>query len=76
MPIYYFEEVKRIASKSGICTVCGKQATLSEKFTQTINPFNKNEKGLQKTRDEIVSELVLEMAEWRALPVIHRKCKL
>lgn len=33
-------------------------------FTQTINPWNVNEKGDQKSRKEIYEELKQEAAEW------------
>jgi len=75
MPTYIFEEVKLYGSKSGKCSVCGKACTRSQKFSQTLNPFNKNEKGEIKTRQEIKEELCGELNEWRSKPPIHSRCE-
>lgn len=75
MPTYIFEEVKLYGSKSGKCSVCGKACTRSQKFSQTLNPFNKNEKGEIKTWQEIKEELCGELNEWRSKPPIHSRCE-
>ena len=75
MPTYIFEEVKLYGSKSGKCSVCGKACTRSQKFSQTINPFNKNKMGEAKTRQEIKAELLEELTLWRSKPPIHSRCE-
>ncbi len=75
MPTYVFEEVKLYGSKSGKCSVCKKPCNRSQKFAQTLNPFNKNKDGEVKTRQEIVTELQAELAEWRGKPPIHSRCE-
>lgn len=75
MPTYIFEEIKLYGSKSGKCSVCGKSCTRSQKFSQTLNPFNKNKNGDVKTRQEIRAELQAELTDWRGKPPIHSRCE-
>ena len=75
MPTYVCEEVKLYGSKSGKCSVCGKACTRSQKFSQTLNPFNKNKKGEVKTWQEIKEELRVELNNWRSKPPIHSRCE-
>lgn len=42
----------------------GKRRQETKKFSQTINPFNKNPDGSVKTRFQIQQELVNERADW------------
>ena len=69
-----YEPVKRSKSKTFICTVCGKRGRKSKTFQQTINPFNKNTVGEQKTVREIESELLSAAERWTPEPV-HDKCR-
>lgn len=69
-----FDEVSYRATKSGVCS-CGKRASRSEKFWQTLNPFNKNATGSPKTRDEILNELKESAQAWRNAPVRHARCE-
>lgn len=75
MPIYVFEEVKLYGRKSGKCSVCGKTCVRIQKFSQTLNPFNKNKKGEVKTWQEIKTELQDQLVEWRSKPPIHSRCE-
>lgn len=59
-----FNEVKHYARKSGNCPTCGKPVTRSRVFMQTLNPYNRNEEGRVKSRDEIRAELRVEAEEW------------
>lgn len=70
-----FNEVAVNPSKSGICPVCGKKATRSAKFFQTLNPFNTNDDGSVKTRAQIYDELAIKVAEWKTKPTFHAKCE-
>ena len=46
-----------------------------KKFWQTINPFNLNEAGTPKGRQEILEELKAEAAQWKAeVAKTHRNC--
>ena len=61
-----FNEIKDSIKVSGVCEECGKKRTRTISDFHTVNPFNKNEKGLPKTAFEIREELrksVLEKAE-------------
>lgn len=44
----------------------GKKRQQTRKFFQTINPFNTNEDGTQKTRDQIMAEIKAERDAWLA----------
>jgi len=44
----------------------GRARQESKKFFQTVNPFNKNAQGQQKTIKEITAELVKEREAWLA----------
>jgi hypothetical protein len=69
-----FEEVSLATSKTSKCPVCGKRATLKKKFWQTINPFNKDENGNQKTREQIWDENRKLSEIWKKEPAVHQKC--
>lgn len=70
-----FQEVVLAFRKSGVCPGCGGKATRTKKFSQTLNPFNKNSKGAVKTEAEIKGELVSAGHKWRMEPVYHVKCE-
>lgn len=42
----------------------GKKRQQTRTFMQTANPFNKNAKGLVKSRDEILVEIRAECEAW------------
>ncbi len=60
MTHHKFQEVSLIAYAK---TADGKRR--QKKFWQTLNPFNKNSKGLAKTREEILQELQVEAENWK-----------
>ena len=70
-----FNEVGQRVTASGICEVCGKRFTVSNYIYQTVNPFNKNEKGFQKSREEIEFENKRASEEWKSKQNRHQKCK-
>lgn len=70
-----FQEVAIRSSKSGCCPRCDKRASRSEKFWQTINPFNKTADGRVKGRNDIYAELMIKRDAWAQEPVYHAKCE-
>ena len=60
----YFDEVAVIAIK--YWTENGRKRKKTKKFSQTINPFNKNAAGLPKSRAEIITEIMAERRAWLA----------
>ena len=68
-----FDEVYVRASKSGKCA-CGKRRVRSQKFSQTINPFNKMHDGRIKRRNDIIAELQAEIRAWRREPIACNAC--
>lgn len=55
--------------KSGKCPKCGKKATRTKDFTQSINPWNK------KTLEQIYEEEKPKMEAWEKTPTYHKKCE-
>jgi len=70
-----FDEIPYYAEKVGRCEACGRSASRTKRFFQTLNPFNKNEQGLPKTQEEILNELRLEAEAWEKEPIFHAKCE-
>ena len=70
-----FEKVGRKISKSGPCAKCGKRAKRTEEFFQTINPWNKNNDGMIKSRNEINDELRDNINAWVISPIYHQRCE-
>ncbi len=75
MPRYTFAEVAIKPSKTGICPGCGKKASRSKKFFQTLNPFNRRVNGTPNSRAEILGEIEAQAREWRSEPTYHQKCE-
>lgn len=72
---HIYEPVSAKVSKSGLCTVCGRKATRTKTFTNTVNPFNKNEDGTVRTRAEVWANVRRLAEEWKSLPVTHGGCE-
>jgi hypothetical protein len=70
-----FPVVEVKPSKSGVCPVCSKKVSRKGSFFQTLNPFNTNTDGSQKTRQQILAELDVKVAAWKLEPVFHVKCE-
>lgn len=69
-----FQKVELTGRWSGKCPVCGKHATRTKKFFQTISPFNKLN-GFVKTEGQIKVELVSQIHEWAKSNPGHAKCE-
>ena len=62
--------------RSGTCTVCGKKGRKRSKtFSQTLNPYNKNEDGSIRTEEDIRHALSVEAHAWQNLPMICATCE-
>jgi hypothetical protein len=66
-----FNEVSLKGVKRWVDPVTGKNRQETRKFWQTVNPFNKNDKGEVKSSGEIMAELKRECDEWLAVPPAH-----
>lgn len=75
MATYRFEEVKLSGTKRFVCSSCGKRRSLGKTFSQTINPVNKNSRGVPKSRKEIMSALVLERESWLNIEELCAGCR-
>lgn len=71
----HFQEVIKVKVRSGKCEVCGKRVQQKKKFSQTLNPFNKNSVGAVKSKAEILQELSVLSDAWLVSPLVHDKCK-
>ena len=67
--IQNYEKVGFVERKNGVCPKCGKRATRSKEFYQTINPWN------QKTEAQILKEETLKAKEWLEKSTWHQKCE-
>lgn len=70
-----YKEIGITFYKIGKCSICGKSMKRQKRFTQTINPFNKNKNGYIKSSDEIYAEVRIEGEKWKKEPMIHDMCK-
>lgn len=60
-----FPPVKHHVRRAGKCPVCHRIAVRQRTFYQTVNPYNRNARGLVKTHSEIHAELVVEADGWK-----------
>jgi hypothetical protein len=69
-----FEVVELKGQKQGTCSACGRRRQRTERFSQTVNPFNKNKAGQVKSREEIYEEVHAEWLAWMEKPFRCREC--
>jgi hypothetical protein len=70
-----FEVVELKGRKQGACSECGCRRQRTERFYQTVNPFNRNKVGAPKTYDEIYEEIHAEWLAWMEQPFRCRECE-
>lgn len=70
-----FQEVRLYGSKTVECeSGCGRKLRRSKKFYQTLNPFNKTNGGLVKSRSDILAELRTEITAWKSQTEVCSHC--
>lgn len=69
MPVVRFESVNLTGFKQGKCADCDKRTKRTKRFTQTINPYNRNPDGSVKTRDQVYESVRSEIDRWKALVI-------
>jgi len=57
MTITNFEPIGAKKTLNFTCSDCGKKKQRVIKEKQTVNPFNKNEKGIIKTEEEVIKSV-------------------
>jgi hypothetical protein len=72
---YTFRAYGVSGKKSGKCPHCGKRATRSERFEQTLNPFNRAADGFPKSEAHIIRECEIKRDAWLTLPTYHANCE-
>lgn len=70
-----FPVVKLSIQARSPCGKCGVMCSRTKKFWQTLNPFNKNDDGSVKTREQITDELRVQAAAYRTQTIYHAKCE-
>lgn len=71
-----FNEVAIHGQKAVKCAGgCKRVLRRSQKFWQTLSPFNKNASGALKTREEIYDELMRERRTWLKQPETCKHCQ-
>jgi hypothetical protein len=68
-----FEEVGFKLKKTGKCPICDKRMVRTERFFQTLNPWNMLD-GRPKTREEILEQERTKGAAWKNTPLQHEDC--
>ena len=74
MGTVYFDEISTFRFRREPCSRCGNARQRTEKFHQTINPYNRNVQGVPKSRAEIYDEITKEADAWYAAPFVCRGC--
>ena len=69
-----YEPIRRTASKSVPCPICGKKVKRQRTFKMTLNPFNKNPDGTVRDRSDIWAALGEQVKEWSAKAEAHPRC--
>ena len=65
MTRHTFQEIVVRAERSGKCDVCGKRWKKVRRFAHTVNPFNRNADGSQKTPREVFADASAEAKAWQ-----------
>jgi hypothetical protein len=74
MPITTYERLERRVEKTVPCRVCGKKIKRATTLGQTLSPFNTNDNGTRKSRDQIREELKRQAVQWHPANDAHAKC--
>lgn len=74
--IHTYEQLQTTALKSLPCPGCGRKVRRQRTFTETLNPFNRNAAGQPRTHHEVYESLRIQVAAWRAEPVICSRCEV
>lgn len=76
MPSYrnVYPVIRRGRVKNGTCPVCGKAVSRAKTFWMTENPWNRNEDGTVRSREQIIEALKAEGDAWVA-DFTHAKCR-
>lgn len=72
---FEFDKVTVRAAKSGACVSCGKKTRRTKTFWGTVNPFNRDESGKIRDRDDVRKRLEAERDEWVSLPTVCASCE-
>lgn len=71
---YTFEEIQRSRVVRATCTVCGKKRQRTFNADQTVNPYNKNDDGSVKSRDQVIAAVEAELDNFCAEPFRCATC--
>lgn len=72
---YTFPAVKHTEKRSGACSRCGKKCSRSKTFERTVNPFNRNPDGSEKTHAEVQADNREDAKRWAAQPLVCKGCE-
>ena len=74
MAIHRFREVAVTREVTGSCPVCHGRTRRRQRFSQTINPWNRNDDGSVRTPEEIRQAVQAKAAAWRP-DFRHHACR-
>lgn len=72
--IYRFQPIEHRERRTGRCPVCNRVVVRWRTFSQTQNPYNRNEDGTVKSVPDILKEIRAEGAKW-VPDFTHEKCR-
>ena len=73
--IIVFQKVTWSSRVAGKCPKCGKNAVRHITITHTVNPYNRNENGIPKTREEVWEDVSTKGNLIKKEPVYHARCE-
>ena len=74
MTRYTFDVVSHRATKRVDCAGCGKRLVRSQTFDATVNPWNVNDDGTPRSREQIRERLREKAAAWETEPAKCTPC--
>lgn len=74
MTIYRYPEIATYREPTGKCPGCGKRTRRKRRFWQTLSPFNRDENGTVRTREQIEAAVKAEADAWEP-DFTHVGCK-
>lgn len=73
--VQVFERISHRAVKTVDCPGCQRKLMRTKTFAMTVNPWNKNPDGTERSRDQIRAALAAEAKAWQQLPAYHTACE-
>lgn len=70
-----FQEVTARRTKNLPCPSCGKRVRRAKTHMMTVNPFNRNQDGTERTPSEVNAMVIADAEAWAQVPELCTPCK-